>query len=593
MNNKRRRKLLRPFAGSAMLVTGLTAVAVSAPPASAAHLACGSTVTASTSLASNIGPCAGDGLIVMGSNIILNLNGYRVFASNGAGDNAGVRLVGTPTGNLVKNGIVEGFDAGVLITGGGGNTVNRVRARNNINDRQGTPCDLGDGIAMLNSSNNIITSNSAIHNGPYGGISVIGDSDRNQIRNNVVKNNNVQGLPAIPGGSAGCGNPNQDEGIRIEGPGADNNVVLGNIVENSLLAGIGMHGFVCGDPASNTAPNQGTIVRGNTVSGTAGAQSAGISFLQQGPAGIVCPAFNATVKNNISRNNAGDGVFVAPNSANNNISANTVVRNGGSGIFLGGPVFSNTFTNVGPTLLDLVTPDRAPYVSPSDYQVMSGSGSGDVTARLVAIDIRVPAVPLPTNTNPADTSTSGCEQADYDAAGFMAGDVALIQRGTCTFVSKVALAIANGASAVVMFNEGQTGRTSAAFGAVGPVAIPVISTTYAVGVEMYNLTLAGPVTIHIVTNTTNEPVLRAPGAGNNTLNGNVGRDNVRFDGEDANVDCGTNNWSNNAFITVNQLCVDPDATVPPPSILSSVGPPTGRRDTVNGASRGTGSSENS
>lgn len=164
----------------------------------------------------------------------------------------------------------------------------------------------------------------------------------------------------------------------------------------------------------------------------------------------------------------------------------------------------NQFTNVGPTLLDLTSPDRAPYVQGTDYQVMSGSGSGDVTARLRAIDIRFTDVGG-SNTNPVDTSTSGCEQADYTAAGFQAGDIALIQRGTCTFVAKVNLAIANGASAVVIFNEGQAGRTTFAFGAVEPVSIPVISVSYAVGYELYNLTRAGPVTIHVVTNTTNVP----------------------------------------------------------------------------------------
>jgi len=188
---------------------------------------------------------------------------------------------------------------------------------------------------------------------------------------------------------------------------------------------------------------------------------------------------------------------------------------------------------------------------------MSGSGSGDVTGRLVAIDVRFTDVGG-SNTNLVDTSTSGCEQADYTAAGFVAGNVALIQRGTCTFVSKVNLAIANGASAVVMFNEGQApGRKTFAFGAVGPVSIPVLSTTYAVGVELYNLTLAGPVTIHVVTNTTNVRVLAAPAPYNNMLFANRGHGNAEFDGYDGNVDppCDNNKWRANMFGTVNQPCV--------------------------------------
>lgn len=161
------------------------------------------------------------------------------------------------------------------------------------------------------------------------------------------------------------------------------------------------------------------------------------------------------------------------------------------------------FTNVGPTLLDLVSPDRPPYVEGTDYQVMPGSGSGDVTARLVPIDITLaPGADATNNPQPVDTSSSGCEQADYDAAGFQPGDVALIQRGTCSLDSKVNVAIANGATVVVIFNEGQApDRTTFDFGPVVRVGIPVLSTSYAVAYELYQLTQAGPVTIHVVTNT--------------------------------------------------------------------------------------------
>ena len=178
------------------------------------------------------------------------------------------------------------------------------------------------------------------------------------------------------------------------------------------------------------------------------------------------------------------------------------------------------FTNVGPTVLDLVSPDQTPYVEAvevrdangeithweGDYVVMPGSGSGDVTARVVAIDIALhPDATAESNPNPESTSTSGCEQADYDAAGFQAGDVALIQRGTCTFVSKVALAVANGASAILIFNEGQENRTGPVpFLAAlpeDPASIPAIFTSYAVGYELNALTQAGTTTIHVVTNT--------------------------------------------------------------------------------------------
>lgn len=540
------RRGFRALSAAAIVAGALVATTA---PVSATHVACGALITESTSLDSDVGPCPGDGLVVTSSDVTLDLNGYRVFAANGAGDNAGVRLVRV-TGVTVENGTVEGFDAGIAIMGGGGNTVRNTTVQNNVNDQLGPPCDLGDGIAMLNSGDNQILDNRLVANGPYGGVSVIENSDRNLISGNIVSGHNLRSRPG-----SGCGNTNQNEGIRIEGPGANDNVVENNVVEGSGLAGIGLHGYVCSDAAGDEMedPNTGTIVRRNTVRG---GEQDGIAFLQQGPATVVCPSWGNTIERNLSTGNALDGIFVAHNSHDNVISHNVVSGNGGAGLRLNDPTFTNQFTNVGPTLLDLVSPDVPPYAEGTDFRVMSGSGSGDVTGRLVPLDIVIGGTGN-INTNPVDTSTSGCQQADYDAAGFRAGDIALIQRGTCTFVSKVALAVENGASAVVMFNEGQSGRTTFAFGSAGPVPIPVLSTTFAVGRQLFALTQAGPVTVHVVTNTTNVRTLAAPAPFDNTLIGNRGSGNAEVDGYDGNLDppCDNNKWVASRFATVNQPCV--------------------------------------
>lgn len=66
--------------------------------------------------------------------------------------------------------------------------------------------------------------------------------------------------------------------------------------------------------------------------------------------------------------------------------------------------------------------------------------------------------------------------------------MALVQRGTCTFGEKAANAEAAGYDAVIIFNEGQEGRTEVLNGTLGGpgVEIPVIGTTFAVGEELYN-----------------------------------------------------------------------------------------------------------
>ncbi|HZX07673.1 M28 family peptidase [Kribbella sp.] len=110
--------------------------------------------------------------------------------------------------------------------------------------------------------------------------------------------------------------------------------------------------------------------------------------------------------------------------------------------------------------------------------------AGSVTAKVQpAGGIVVPATPAP-------SSASGCAAADF--AGFVPGNIALIQRGTCTFAQKVANAEAAGASAAVIFNEGNPGRTSAFSGSLaGTEKIPVLFTSYAVGTQLLSQYVPG------------------------------------------------------------------------------------------------------
>ncbi|SDP26811.1 PA domain-containing protein [Nakamurella panacisegetis] len=103
--------------------------------------------------------------------------------------------------------------------------------------------------------------------------------------------------------------------------------------------------------------------------------------------------------------------------------------------------------------------------------------AGSTTAKVQpAGGIVVPATPAP-------SSASGCQASDF--AGFVPGNIALIQRGTCTFAQKVANAEAAGASAAIIFNEGNPGRTSLFNGSLaGTEQIPVLFTSYAVGTQL-------------------------------------------------------------------------------------------------------------
>ena len=92
---------------------------------------------------------------------------------------------------------------------------------------------------------------------------------------------------------------------------------------------------------------------------------------------------------------------------------------------------------------------------------------------------------------PTSSSTSGCTASDF--TGFVPGRVALIQRGSCNFGVKVLNAKAAGASGVIIFNEGNPGRTGLLIGSLLDAAgnpfiptIPVAFTTFDVGQSLYN-----------------------------------------------------------------------------------------------------------
>ncbi len=125
-----------------------------------------------------------------------------------------------------------------------------------------------------------------------------------------------------------------------------------------------------------------------------------------------------------------------------------------------------------------ISPNATTYGYFIDFAPMTYSGDGDATATSEGVDIIDPTG------QPANTSTSGCEVSDF--AGFVAGNIAIIQRGSCSFALKAQNAEAAGATGVVIFNEGQPGRTDAFLGSLGGPGsgIPVVGTSFAIGSDL-------------------------------------------------------------------------------------------------------------
>lgn len=162
-------------------------------------------------------------------------------------------------GVRVRNGTVHDFDGGVVIEGGGDNTVTRIVARDNIGASEGHPpaegTRYGEGIAVEGSSGNRILRNTVLNNGPFAGIGLyeVPDSDHafpaGPTAGNVVQRNLVQDNTACRLGPF-CDNI----GIRLEPQVGPDNVIDRNEVRRNGLDGISVF-----------ADADGNVLRRNVV----------------------------------------------------------------------------------------------------------------------------------------------------------------------------------------------------------------------------------------------------------------------------------------------------------------------------------------
>ena len=154
------------------------------------------------------------------------------------------------------------------------------------------------------------------------------------------------------------------------------------------------------------------------------------------------------------------------------------------------------FQELEPAELEQIAPNPTvyPYFDTAGFVTMSYSGSGDVTAFAEGVDLILPPA------DAANTSTSGCEPEDF--AGFTAGNIAVVQRGSCDFLDKALNAQNAGAVGVIIFNEGQPGRIDAFLGTLQQPLfnIPVVAANFSVGEEL----AAGGVTVRMFVNATSE-----------------------------------------------------------------------------------------
>lgn len=422
-----------PVLAVSMLGAGLAGTAAAAP---ATPVTCGTVITQSTTLSSNVGPCATDGIVIGADRVKLNLNGYKVFGATTAAGIAGGQNVGVRFNNVsnseVRNGEVTGFATGVRIDGGSGNRVTGIYAHDNIGPSN--TGDNGDGISVWNSNYNRIDRNRVVRNGPYSGIALVtglppyGPNDPaivitgNKILDNQVLDNNVSPCTA----AAGCipRDPNtgaplpptarvpmgaqttggNDDGIRIEGPNATYSQVERNVVNNSGNNGIFVQPScrnAFGPPPTSGIRCQGdignnyTLIKDNQAdhNGYGRGVGSGINLfaMMYTPTLPATPGKLATVVGNSARFNYTDGIELGSvceavgepadcASNSNDILRNTASNNRRNGITLAGMssnnrVNQNTVNNNGNIGIELqVVVDHHNPAGPP-YPAVPGSGA--------------------------------------------------------------------------------------------------------------------------------------------------------------------------------------------------------------------------
>lgn len=311
---------------------------VTAGPAHATHVTCGTIITEDTVLDSDVGPCS-DFAIILGENdITLDLNGYTVFGSAGSGDNAGIYGPGT-SGNTVKGGTVTGFDSGIYFEEGSGHTITQMNVVDNVGPLNGDGI-FGEGIQFFLVTDSLITGNNVQRNGTFSGINMY-DSSRNTVSGNNVADNNIAQRDATHLDP----NIQQDIGIWVISLGSPTSTT-GNIVERNSVTNNGLDGIQVSRFAN------GNTVRSNAVEDNGFGQVPGI---RDGD-GVANFGNSNVIEQNVSRDNAANGIRVVrsvnsagtPVGGQNNTIRSNVTSGNGTGPNSVGTAFDLTDTNFTP-----------------------------------------------------------------------------------------------------------------------------------------------------------------------------------------------------------------------------------------------------
>jgi hypothetical protein len=199
-----------------------TAQQLATAQAASTNAACGQVVSGVVNLTSNLN-CSGDGIIVGGPNTVINMNGFSI---TGPGqDSSKVGIMVPNVDNVVVNGpgSLSNFQAGVLLTGATGFSINSVILSNN---QIGT---FMTGAENAQVQQNIIQGNS---------IGVASHSSTGAaIDSNLMNGNLLAGITFVNSQQSSIGMNNvvgSQNGVFLDGQSKQNTISANNVLENVI-----------------------------------------------------------------------------------------------------------------------------------------------------------------------------------------------------------------------------------------------------------------------------------------------------------------------------------------------------------------------
>jgi parallel beta-helix repeat protein len=313
-----------------------------AGPAFASHVNCGDTITADTTLDSDLVDCPGNGIIIGADNIELDLNGHTIGGDGELGCDEfyacdfGVDNTAGYDGVTIENGSVRDFATAVFVLDASDNRLRRLSASHNILggvlliaapaariernsiSANGLTTDQA-GLIVFDSSDVRIEGNSVFDNGDIG--MFLQGVDDSGVERNSVSGNPEAGVLLDGNRNEVSGNRASKNGDGI-GIGGDSNTVVRNRVVDSFACPEG-----CGAGIGSTG-GTGNLIARNFV---ARASRAGIwiaDFEEEG--GL--PEVNNVVERNLVVDAEIDGVLVESTVTDTLLKRNIAIGAGDDGI---------------------------------------------------------------------------------------------------------------------------------------------------------------------------------------------------------------------------------------------------------------------